>query len=148
MAASKHLAIRAAVAALFAAAPALAGGHIFQNREYTLPIGVDSQIHVNRVESDPDNALMASGRLDWLTTIEVVIKTRQAATSATEAETVADAIWTDAYARLMADQSLGGLVMQLTQGLVVFEQDTVDTDVAVITWRFTVLHRTDNNVIS
>lgn len=146
MATSKHLAIRAAVAALFAAATALAGGRIFQNRDYTLASGVASQIHVNRVDSDPDGEILTGAPVDWVTQIEVVIKTRKS--GATEAEDVADEIWTDAYARLMADQSLGGLVGLLTQGAVSFDQDEADTDVAVITWRFSVTHRTANNSIA
>lgn len=146
MAISKHMAIRAAVAALFAAGPALAGGRIFQNREYSLAVGVASQIHVNRVEADPNGDILTGAPIDWVTQLEVVIKARKAA--AVEAEDVADDIWTEAYARLMADQSLGGLAMQLTQGAVSFDQDEADTDVASITWRFSVSHRTANNVIS
>lgn len=146
MATSKHLAIRAAVAALFAAAPALAGGRIFQNREYTLATGIDSQIHVNRVDSDPNVDVLFGAPIDWQTQIEAVVKARRS--GATEAEDVADAIWTDAYARLMADQGLGGLAMQVTQGAVSFGQDEADTDVAEITWRFAVMHRTDSNLIS
>lgn len=146
MATSKHLAIRAAVAALFAEATPLAGGRIFQNREYTLPSGIASQVHVNRVQADPNGEILTGAPIDWQTELEVVIKARKS--GGTEAEDVADEIWTDAYARLMADQSLGGLVGQLTQGRVTFDQDEADTDVAAITWRFTVTHRTTNNAIS
>jgi hypothetical protein len=146
MATSKHLAIRAAVAALFAAAPALAGNRIFPNREYALPAGVDSQIHVNRVDADPEGEILTGAPIDWVTQLEVVIKARKVNT--TDAEDVADEIWTAAYARLMADQTLGGLVGLLTQGQVSFDQDEADTDVAVITWRFTVTHRTANNSIA
>jgi hypothetical protein len=146
MATSKHMAIRAAVAALFAAATPLAGGRVFQNREYALGAGVASQIHVNRVESDPEGEILTGAPIDWQTELEVVIKARKS--GGAEAEDVADEIWTEAYARLMADQSLGGLAMLLTQGQVTFGQDEADTDVAEIRWRFTVMHRTTNNAIS
>ena len=146
MAISKHLAIRVAVAALFAAPVALAGGRIFQNRDYTLPEGVASQLHVNRAESTPEAIVLTGAPVDWQTELVVVIKARKAA--GIDAEDVADEIWTAAFARLMADQTLGGTVSLLTPGVAVFDEDEADTDVARLSWRFAVTHRTDSNIIS
>jgi hypothetical protein len=61
---------------------------------------------------------------------------------------VADAVWCDVYARVMANQSLGGLAMCVTPGAMTVETDEAETSLAQITWRFAVLHRTDRNVIT
>jgi hypothetical protein len=61
---------------------------------------------------------------------------------------VADAVWVDAWAIVMADQSLGGLVQAIDLAPVLRDRDEADTDVHCITWQFTVMHRTTNNVLT
>jgi len=146
MSKSKHQAIVTAIAALFIVAPALANGRVFEGRSYALPIGSASQIQVFIEDSTPEAEIITGAPVDWTTQITVLIKARRSASES--AEVVADAVWVDAYARVMADQALGGLVMLLTLGDITRDRDEADTDVAAITWRFAVTHRTDSNVIS
>lgn len=147
MTASKHYALTAAVVAALTASPALAGGNVMQNRTYPLATGVASQIHVNLATSDPQTPLSITGApVDWITEVELVIKARAA--GAAEAEAIADGIWTAVYARICADQSLGGRVQDFQPGPAYFDSDEADTSVAKVTWRFKVQHRTTSNTIS
>lgn len=148
MATTKHLAIRDAVAALYAAATALAGGRIYENRDYPLQQDVASHIQVYRVESVPERNLLApTAPIDWTTRIRTVIKTRKS--GATSAETAADTLAEACYARVMADQTLGNnLVQLLDPGPFVWEQDEADTSVVMVSWDITVLHRTEANSIA
>ena len=53
MATSQHLAVRDAVASLLQAAPALAGGRVFENRDYKLATDAASGVWVYRDDSTP-----------------------------------------------------------------------------------------------
>lgn len=144
---SKHLAIRDAVAALYAAATALAGGRIHENRELPLREGDASHIQVFRVDSNPErNLLGATAPIDWTTQIRTVVKARKA--GATSAETAADEILTACYARLMADQTLGGLAQLLDPGAIAWDQDEADSTVVMAAFDITAVHRTESNAIS
>lgn len=145
MAHSKHRAIRVAVAALFTAAPALASGRVYENRAYTLATDVASQIHVNYVASDPQPIAIAGAPIAWATEIEIQIKAR--AGGGLSAEDVADALWTDVFARVMAAQQLGGLAAYLDPGAMSAQDDQAEVGVCSLTWRFTVQHDTSNNSI-
>jgi hypothetical protein len=145
MAHSKHRAIRAAVAALLTSGTALAGGRVYENRAYPLAEGVASQIHVNYVESQPAPIGISGAPVAWATTIEIQIKARASADSS--AEDVADALWTDVYARVMAGQQLGGLAAYVDPGAMESQNDQADTGVCRLTWSFVVQHDTSNNSI-
>lgn len=141
-----HLGIRDAVAALYQAPTALAGGRIYANRDYALAVDVATQINVHRVQSVPERTLLGvAAPIDWTTEIRTAITARKS--GATSAEAAADAIAVACYARVMADQTLGGLCDQLDPGPFSWEQDEADSTVVVITWDIRVLHRTSNNVI-
>jgi hypothetical protein len=145
MANSQHYAVRAAVAALFTGAP-LAGGNVFQNRDYALAADVASQIHVNRNTSQPEAIQITGAPIDWTTEIELRFKARK--TVSASADDVCDQLWVAAAALLLSNQTLGGLAMQIDPGDVSFEQDSGDTAVAEITQLFKVMHRTAGNTIS
>lgn len=143
---TKHLAVRDALAAAYQAAPALST-RILENRQLTLPEGVPSQIQVYRVDSNPDLQLIHStAPIDWATTLRTVIKARKSGGSSAEA--VGDDLMAQCFARVMADQSLGGTVEELTTGAFTWDQDEADTTVAVVTWDVTVIHRTANNILT
>lgn len=145
---SKHLQTRDAVAAAIAAArPALDGG-VHTNRNFLLATGVMAQVHVNLAGSDPqgDDPVITGAPRDWSTDLEVVILTRK--DNGVEAADAADAIWVDAYAAVMADQSLGGLAWELVPGRVDVESEEADTSVCRLTWNLAVHHRTTNNVLT
>jgi hypothetical protein len=144
---TKHLGIRDAVAALYAAGTPLADGRIIENRDLTLPDGVASQIQIYRIESTPDRPILGSSApVDWTTEIETVVKARKS--GATSAEVVAENIVAACYARVMADQTLGGLCWLIDPGPIAWDQDEAATNVVVARWRFAVRHTTENNVIT
>lgn len=147
MATSQHLGIRDAVAALFTAGTALAGGRVYENRELPLANEVASQIQVFRVQSEPERTLVGEAApIDWTTEVRVVIKARRAGD--TSAELVADDIACGCYARVMADQQLGGLADEVEPGAFVWDQDEADSTVVAVTWDIRVRHRTESNVIT
>lgn len=147
MAGSQHRAIRTAIAALFTAEPgALAAGNVHENRDYALAEGVTEQIHVNRVVSLPEAIQITGAPVDWTSEIEIKFKARK--TPHLSAEDACDDLWVAGFGRLMAGQALGGLVQLVTPGEVTFDQDAQDTNVAEITQRFMVVHRTASNVIT
>jgi hypothetical protein len=142
---SKHLALRAAVATALAG---VAGGRVYQNRSFSLATGVESQVHVNFRQADPekDSMSLAGRPLDWSTEIELVILARKIADQ--EAADAVDAIWVQAFAAVMADQTLGGLADYLVPGSASVDDGEGDTSTARLTWTLTVTHRTSNNAIS
>jgi hypothetical protein len=143
---SQHRAVRTAVAALLSAGPALAEGRIFENRNYRLPTGVESQVHVNYAQSEPQRAAILGAPIDWDTSIEITVKAR--ANTVLTAEDVADEIWTAAYARVMADQTLGGTVASIDPGVVTVQDDEADTGTCKLTWELLVRHETSNDSIA
>lgn len=145
MAASKHLGIRDAVAAAYAGL--LDPARILANRDHGMPEGVAAQIHVHRTQSVPESApVMTGAPLDWVTDIRTLVKARK--DGATSAEDVADDLAGQCFARVMADQTLGGLCFQIESGPFVWDQDEQDTAVAVATWDIRVWHRTNGNTVT
>lgn len=147
MATSKHLGLRDAVAALFAAAPALANGNIQENRDQPLDERSASQISVYRVQSIPERELLGSlAPIDWTTDIRVVIKARSM--DGTSAEAAADDIACSVYSRLMADQGLGGLCNLMDPGPFQWDQDEADVHVVVVVFDVRLQHRTEANTVA
>lgn len=147
MAASKHLGLRDAVHALYAAATALASGRILENRDVPLPADVASQIQVYRIQSQPErNLIGVTAPIDWVTIIRTVIKARKSGGSSAEA--IADDIACSCFARLMADQTLGGLADELRPGPFVWDQDEAESNVVQAVFDVEVVHRTEFNAIT
>jgi hypothetical protein len=108
---------------------------------------VSSQAHINVAASSPSSEVLYTGApVGWSTDFELVIRARKAA--GVEAADAVDAIWTDSYARVMADQSFGGLAQYVAPGVMTVATDEGETSLAQLTWRFTVLHQTNSNVIT
>lgn len=145
MASTLHIGIRDAVAALFTATTALAGGRVYKNREFVLIKDMESAIWVNRRTSNPTRRTVA-GTMDWETEIHVQIRTRKGASATAEA--IADDLSANVYARLMGATNLGGLAIDVTQGPIDWSQDEADTAVCVCDMTFIVQHRTADNVIT
>lgn len=149
MSATQFQAIVLAEAALLTAAPALAGGRVVEGRELALASDVASQINVFLNDSRPDAEIVITGApVDWSSDVAIVIRTRKDLASGDSAETVADALLFDVWSRVMADQSLGGLVQSLAPGDITRDRDSVDPDVAAFTWNFTVTHRSTQNSLA
>jgi hypothetical protein len=144
MAQSKQMAICDAVAALLAS---VASGNVAQDRDYVLPTDKASQVHVNYSSSEPQEGMVYNVHpRDFATEIEVDVLARKS--GSTQAAKVADALWVEIYGLVMANQTLGGLAIQLDPGGWDLVQDQADTSLCQLRGRFTVVHRTDNNSIS
>jgi hypothetical protein len=143
---TQHQAIATAVAALLKADPALAGGRVYEGRDYTLGATVPNQVQVFLGDSTPQGVVITGAPVDWTTEVSVVIKARRSATDT--AESVADALMFDVWARVMNNQNPSGLVYSLDPGPIERDRDEADTDVAAFTWRFEVQHRTANNSLA
>jgi hypothetical protein len=145
---TKHLAIRDAVADVLAAAPALAAGRIYENREYLLPRSDSTSIQVFRDNSDPTRGAIMGAPVDWDTNLRIVIKARTF--GGLGAETAADVLSASVYARILAaaQNGLGGLASDVRQGSITWQQDEAETNVAVCEMAFTIQHRTEANVIT
>ena len=146
MANSQHLAVRDAVAALLQAAPALAGGRVFENRDYKLAADAASGVWVFRDDSTPARGPLMVSPIDWTTRVRVVVKARTS--GGVSAETAADALATEAYARVMAQPQLGSLASDLEAGQIVWQQDEIETSVAMCELEFFVQHRTTSNLLT
>ena len=146
MATSQHLAVRDAVAALLQAAPALAGGRVFENRDYKLAADAASGVWVFRDDSTPARGPLMVSPIDWTTRVRVVVKARTS--GGVSAETAADALATEAYARVMAQPQLGSLASDLEAGQIVWQQDEIETSVAMCELEFFVQHRTTSNLLT
>lgn len=145
MAASKHLAIRAAAAA--ALASMTLDGSLHLNRDLSLATGRHKSVHLNFLGTEPvDVVVYTDHPRDWNSEFELIVLARKF--GGIEACDVADSIWVDAYSLLMADQSLGGLVEELVPGSVTVTDAEGDTSLCRLTWTFTAKHRTTNNSIS
>jgi hypothetical protein len=143
MSQSKHQGIVTALATMLAA---LSGVAVIEGRDIPLDTSTAKQVNLFLDDSTPSTGMLTGAPVDWITQLNVQIKARRTASSSAEA--VADAVWVDAWQIVMADQSLGGLVQGLDLAPVLRERDEADTDVHCITWQFTVMHRTANNVLT
>lgn len=145
---TKHLAIRDAIADVLNVSPALAGGRIYENREYLLPATASSSIQVFRDSSDPARGPIMGAPVDWDTALRIVIKARTF--GGISAETAADVLSASVYARILAaaQNGLGGLASDVRQGAITWQQDEAETNVAVCEMQFVIQHRTEANVIT
>ncbi|MCC2673293.1 MAG: hypothetical protein K0R58_240 [Ramlibacter sp.] len=136
MAASKHLGIRDAVAALLAA---LAGGRVRENDPKPLAGDLDNEISVRRDRSTPTQATTGFP-IDWVTELSIEMKAR------TEAD--ADDLACSVFAAVMANQQLGGLSEYIEPGEMEWDQAQGEKPLHRVTWRINVTHTTQNNVIT
>lgn len=147
MATSKHLQIRAALAAAIVAAGVLPAARVHENRDFTLATGIDSQLHVNFRQSRPEDVVVFSTQpRDWTSEYEIVILARKAA--GVEASSAADALWASVYQAVMADRSIGGRAIDLEPGEASVAEDEGDTSLCRLIWTLAVQHRTENNTIT
>lgn len=146
MSQTQHQAIVEAYAALLTAGTPLAGGRVFEGRDLALGSDVASQIHVFLNDSIPNGDVLTGAPIDWESEIAFVVRARSSASAS--AEKVADALLFEVWSRVMAGQSVGGLVTQFTAGPVTRDRDPADSNVAAFSWTPTVAHRTANNTLA
>lgn len=142
---SSHLAIREAVAAALQRTPAICD-RIDEQRDLTLPAGVAASVSVFRDTSRAAPGAILGAPVDWTTRIRVLVKART--TAAGPAEANADALALTAYARVMADPSLGGVADDLVPEDLTWDQDDADSGVALALLNFRITHRTSGGSIA
>lgn len=98
--------------------------------------GVSSAIVVRPVRADvQDPQLMAGGAYAWATLVAVECYARAA--TGTSPDAAVDALLASAYARLMADQTLGGAVRSIEPNGITFDFDVDEQSTACAVLVFT-----------
>jgi len=145
---SAQLSIRDAVVAQLLQAPALAGGRVLANRHRPVPAEAPTQIFVYLEQSQATpTALHGDTRVDWQTQLRVECLAR--AVSGTSADDAADALGSAAYARILSDASLGGLLLDpIEQTAIGWAEDEADGQLSGVQILFTARHRTANHTLT
>jgi hypothetical protein len=133
-----HMAVRDAIIATLLSATALAGGRVVGNRRRPMAAQDPSQIYVYLEESTASRPTI--GTIDWHTRIRIECVARTV--SGTSAEDAADALAVSAYARIMADPSLGSAAIDTQAEALAWLEDEADTTLSACQQLFTVWHAT------
>lgn len=145
---SAQLTIRDAVVAQLLQSPALAGGRVVANRRRPVPENAPTQIFVYLEQSQATPAATSGDtRIDWQTQIRVECLAR--AVTGTSADDAADALAAAAYARLMGNATLGGVLLDpLEQTAMGWAEDEADGQLSGVQLLLTAKHRTANNTLT
>lgn len=127
--------IVAAVVALLNVAPAVASGNITRASERDVAQTATTAVAVRIESAEPERIVIKS--LDWSSVIAIDVYARGDAP-----DSVADPILAAIYARIMADPTLGGTVIDCQPQAITWDYAAADTDLCVCTARFAVQHRT------
>lgn len=143
---SLHMALCRAIVALLTASPTLAGGNVTANRRRPMPASVKQQIFVYLEESPAERGAIAAAPFDWRTRIRVECVARD--DGPIDADTAADALGVQAYARILADTTLAGLALDVEPVGMAWAGDEADTALVACQLIFTVWHTSANNAIA
>ena len=132
------------VAEILRMAPAVAGT-VERNRLRTLPEECRTAAVVRLSRSQPSLAEILGGSIDWRTAFAVECYAR--ADSEQEMDAAVDPILRAVYARLAADETLGGAVMALEAGAIEWEFSTTSESVAVAVLNFSAMHQTAHHTL-
>ncbi len=143
---SVHHSVCQAIAALLLVAPVLALGNVVANRKRPMPLGINSQIFVYFEESSATRGEIRNAPVDWRTRVRVECVARDVPGQL--AETTADAMGVQVYARVMADVSLGGLALDVIPLAVGLAADEADAGLAAYQLMFEVWHRSQEGSIA
>lgn len=124
-----------AVVTLLNTAPAVAGGRITRASERDVAQSADTAVVVRMESATPERIVIKA--LDWSSVIAIDIYGRGA-----DPDSVTDPILAAVYARIMADPTLAGTVIDCRPEPVSWDYAAADTDLCVCTARFAVQHRT------
>lgn len=129
------------------AAPALGGTPVRIGRRRPMPDGVSSQVSVYYDESRPGSGGPSSLTATmWSTRVRVECTARDA--SGIPAETAADALVSAVFARVMAEQTCGGLAIKIDAAGIAADGDEADTALCAMHALFDVVHRTPRTSIT
>lgn len=144
--ANAHDRIVDAVVLALTADPALAQGHVAEDVDYdSLPEGVEQSIVVVFVGSTPEGGAIKGAPVDWLTSVQLRCQARR--DSALTGARASRVLHAQAYARLMADPSLGGLAFDIDPPQIQSDMQRVDTRVGCIDALYVIRHRTQEHTL-
>jgi hypothetical protein len=145
MAITKHDAIVAAIVNTLLASPALAGGLVDDETNFDeLPPSVTEAIRVELLDSLPQRT--SYGEVDWTSTVRVACACRNDKAGA-EGK-ASSRLGAAAYARLMADRTLGGLAVGIDEPRLSTDLTLLSTRIGVLNLDFPVRHSTANWVLT
>lgn len=127
------------VIALLNAAPAVAGGRITRASERDVAQSAETALAVRIESSTPERGPM--GAITWISTLAIDIYAR-----GNTPDTVADPILALVYARVMADTTLAGTLIDLAPAELSWAYEAAETDLCVLTVRFAAQHRTSETL--
>jgi len=137
-----HDAIVGAIVAALLAGPALASGRVSEEANFDeLPESVNLAVSVAMLGSDPRMVLLgATAPIEWRTTVRVLCFARSdtAGASGRASRELHAAV----YARLMADQTLGGLAMAIDVPTLSADTSLIGTRMGVLSADYVIHHRT------
>lgn len=143
---SLHMALCRALRDTLLAAPVLADGNVVANRRRPMPATVARQIFVYLEDSQPTRGQIAGAPFDWRTRIRVECLARD--DGPIDADTAADALAVQVYARVMADTTLANLALDVEPQAIACTGDEADTALAATQIMFTVWHVSAGNSIA
>jgi hypothetical protein len=126
-------------------APAIAQGNISEERTRPLGQNVNEAVIVRFAGSTPNRNSMGAG-IDWTTTVNIEHHARgDARTPSGRASRILTGI---VFARLMADPSLGGVLMDLRPPRLAADQSqSLDDEMGCVIAQYTALHRSASNTL-
>lgn len=136
-----HDAIVDAVLAALRASPALADGQISDSVDFTsLPEDVSKAIVVGMLSSDPARGAIAGAPTDWRTTVRLDCYARS--DKAVNGSRASRVLHSQAYARLQADPSLGGVAFDIDEPTLTADSELFGSRLGCLLATYTVSHRT------
>ena len=136
-----HDAIVQATLNILLAAPALADGNVWEEELRALPEGTFEAIVVRLENSRPGEPATLCNPVDWFTllTLECYARRDKRAPLVGKASRRLHA---QAFERLMADRTLGGLLLNLNEPELDFGSAQLNTDLGCCTGAYRAQHRT------
>lgn len=134
--------IVAAIKTALEASPAVSA-QVDRARLRPVPESQETAVSIRLESAAADRFAILNGPTDWDTTILIECYARSAGATQTADEAV-DALLGSVWAKLAADTSLGGLVMDLNPVSLEYDFDGKADDMACVTLGLRVLHRTNN----
>ena len=136
-----HDAIVDAVLAALRASPALADGQISDAVDFTaLPEDVPKAIVVAMLASDPARGDIAGAPTDWRTTVRLDCYARS--DKAVNGSRASRVLHSQAYSRLQADPSLGGVAFDIDEPALTADAELFGSRLGCLLATYTVSHRT------
>lgn len=133
-----------AVAALLQSLPQVGAGAVRVQRRRPMPQAVVTQVFVFYDESQP--TIKTSSSIVWKTRVRIEHVARDAA--GTSADTAADAMMQESYARILADITLGGLATNIEPVGMAITGDEADTALCAGQLLVDVTHRSSRDSIA